>query len=124
MKERLARFMMGRYGIDALSKFTLGIAIACMVLNLFFRNGILNGIAFLLLVVCYFRMFSRDIGKRYQENVKYWSLRNKVLRFFKLNKTHHIYRCPQCKQKIRIPKGKGKVEITCPKCRTCFIKRS
>lgn len=124
MKEKFARFMAGRYGVDALTKFMLYVAVALMVISMFFRNGILNSLALLLLILGYFRMFSKDIKRRYDENVKYWNLRNRFVNFFKVRKTHHIYRCPSCKQKIRIPKGKGKIEITCPKCKTRFIKRS
>ncbi len=124
MKDKLARFMTGRYGVDALSKFMLYIAIGCMVIGMIFRNSIFDGFAIILLLIGYFRMFSKNIQSRYNENIKYWNIRNRFLNIFKMRKTHHIYKCPSCKQKIRIPKGKGKIEITCPKCRTQFIKRS
>lgn len=124
MKEKLTRFMTGRYGVDALTKFMLYVAIAMMILGLFFRNGIFNSLAMVLLIIGYFRMFSKNIQKRYDENIKYWNFRNRFLSYFKVSKTHHIYKCPSCKQKIRIPKGKGKIEVTCPKCRTRFMKNS
>ena len=83
------------------------------------------------LIVCYYRMFSKNIAKRSAENGKYLFYRQKYLGIFtkKKNqlldrKTHHIYKCPQCRQKIRIPKGKGMIEIRCPKCRTIFKKKS
>ena len=69
--------------------------------------------------------------KRYAENQKYLQVTSKFrLRFnkeknlMKQRKTHHIYSCPGCGQKIRIPRGKGKIEIECPKCHTKFVKRS
>lgn len=124
MKEKMAKFMAGRYGIDALSKFIAYFAVALMLIGLLFRSNILNVLTVLLLFLAYFRIFSRNIQKRYQENIKYWNLRNRCLNFFKFRKTSHIYKCPGCKQKIRIPRGKGKIEITCPKCKTQFIKRS
>lgn len=124
MKEKLIRFMQGRYGVDALTKFMLYVAIGLMVIGLVFRNGIFNSLAMLLLILGYFRMFSKNIQKRYAENMKYYKIRNQITGFFKVRKTHHIYKCPSCKQKIRIPKGKGKIEITCPKCKNHFIKRS
>lgn len=128
MKEKLTRFMMGRYGVDALSKFMVFVALGCMIVSLFLRSGIwsstLNTAALLILLISYFRMFSKNIQKRYEENVKYWNMRNKVVGLFKVDKTHHIYKCPSCKQKIRVPKGKGKIEITCPKCHSRFVKRS
>ena len=78
-----------------------------------------------------FRRCSRDIGKRYAENQKFLA-RTARLRgaFFKQMslmrqlKTHHIYRCPGCRQKIRVPRGKGRIEIRCPKCSATFIKNS
>lgn len=124
MKKKLEKFMIGRYGVDALTKFILYVAIGCMALAIIFRNGVLNSLALILLLLGYFRMFSRNIQRRYNENVKYWNIRNQFLQFFKVKKKYHIYKCPSCKQKIRIPRGKGKIEITCPKCRTQFIKRS
>lgn len=128
MKEKLIKFMTGRYGADALSKFMVFTALGCMVLSLIIRHGLLsstlNSAALVILIISYFRMFSKNIKKRYDENIRYWNLRNKVVGFFKTRKTHHIYKCPECKQKIRIPRGKGKIEITCPKCQSRFVKRS
>lgn len=131
MRDKLILFMTGRYGTDEYSKFLLGTAVALMVLNLFLRIGIINGAVILLLVYVYFRMFSKNIQKRYAENAKYLQLKGRLFGFFRKEKnrardlkTHHIYKCPNCKQKIRIPRGKGKICITCPKCGTEFIKKS
>ncbi len=131
MKERFYRFMVGRYGTDDLSKFMLGAAVACMVLNLFLRFEILNIVVVALLVLVYVRMFSTNIQKRWQENQKYLEYKAKVTGFFggfghsmEDRKYNHIYRCPGCGQKIRIPRGRGKIVITCPKCRKEFTKKS
>lgn len=131
MRDKFMRFMMGRYGTDEFSKFLLGFAVALMVLNLFVRIGLLNTLVMVLLVYVYFRMFSKNIQKRYEENMKYLQLRGKVFQRFEKEKrmaadrkVNHIYKCPTCKQKIRVPKGKGKICITCPKCRTEFTKKS
>ena len=85
----------------------------------------------LLIVFIYIRMFSRNLTKRYAENQKYLAVENKVRHFFgqkkyiqQQRKDYHIYSCPNCKQKIRIPKGKGKVSVRCPKCGTEFVKNS
>jgi len=131
MKERFMRFMSGRYGTDDFSKFILGASLVLMVLNLFLRFRFLNTVILLLLIYVYFRMFSKNIQKRYQENVKYLQAKERVASVFQKEKriaqdrkTHHIYKCPNCKQKIRIPKGKGKICVTCPKCGTEFTKKS
>ncbi|MCF0134138.1 MAG: hypothetical protein HUJ72_09755 [Blautia sp.] len=135
MKEKFNRFMQkfmtGRYGVDDLSKLTMTVALASVVLSLFVRSRILNTVSLLAILFTYYRMFSRNISKRYQENQKYLSktagIRNRFRKeqnIMKQRKTHHIYSCPGCGQKIRIPRGKGKkVEIDCPKCHTKFIKK-
>lgn len=123
--------MIGRYGVDSLSKFMLGTAVVLLVFAMGFRNNFLNTLACLLVLLCYFRMFSRNYQKRDEENQKFLELKGKAATFlkrekeyFEQRKTHHIYKCPSCKQKIRVPKGKGKICITCPKCHTEFIKKS
>lgn len=131
MREKLQRFMMGRYGMDDLSKFLLIVWIVLWVVNLFTNSSLLSLLSLALLIYVYFRMFSRNIQKRYQENVKYLNIKNKITYRFrsekslmKDRKTHHIYKCPTCRQKIRIPRGKGRICITCPKCKTEFTKIS
>ena len=76
-------------------------------------------------------VFSKNIKKRCEEERMYMEAKDRLFRFCKGDKsiisdskTHKIYRCPQCRQKIRVPRGKGKIEITCPTCRTKFIKRT
>ena len=131
MREKFARFMSGRYGADQLSRFMVTAALVLMVINLFLGWGILSILVLALLVLCYFRMFSRNYQKRYEENLRYtqataryryWLSKQKDL--WKQRKVYHIYRCPSCKQKVRVPRGKGKIIVTCPKCRTEFQKRS
>ncbi len=130
-KERLQRFMYGRYGMDGLGKFMSWTSIILLLCSMLFGIDVLYFVSVALLVWCYFRMFSRNVQKRYQENCVYYRYVNIVKDFFKRqksymkqSKTHHIYKCPQCKQKIRIPKGKGKVAIRCQRCGTEFIKNS
>ena len=131
MREKFRKFMIGRYGVDSLSKFMLGTAVVLLVFAMGFQNNFLNTLACLLVLLCYFRMFSRNYQKRAEENQKFLELKGKAATFlkwekeyFEQRKTHHIYKCPSCKQKIRVPKGKGKICITCPKCHTEFIKKS
>lgn len=131
MREKLQRFMMGRYGVDQFSKFLIGFALVLWVLNMFTHRFFLYVLALALMVYTYYRMFSRNIQKRYQENQNFLQIKNKLVRKFKSEKeimkqrkTHHIYRCPGCRQKIRVPRGKGRICITCPKCKIQFTKTS
>ncbi len=134
-RDKLIRFMYGRYGVDQFSKFLLGISIALCIINIFipftFIKTILNIVFWGILIFSYYRIFSKKIYKRAAENEKYLKISNRFRRKFNSFKTHQrqkkyykFYRCPKCNQKIRIPKGHGKIEIRCPKCGTKFIKRS
>lgn len=130
MKEKFYRFMQGRYGSDQLSRFLMILTVVCMVLSLFGADFFYIP-GFALLIYSYFRIFSRNLYKRRAENAVYLKYEYKVRKFFATwkrdmaqRKTHHIYRCPSCRQKIRIPRGKGKIEIRCPKCNQTFIKKS
>ena len=137
MRDKLNKFMQGRYGVDELSRFTMGAALVLIILTMFItmfnRNlgSIFDFLGIAAIVYAYFRIFSRNIQQRYAENQKYLQMTSKLrLRFNKeknlmqQRKTHHIYSCPGCGQKVRIPRGKGKIEIECPKCHTKFVKRS
>lgn len=131
MREKFIRFMQGRYGSDKFGQFLLILAIVFMLLSMFGGRNVWDTLAVLLLIYAYFRMFSKNIPKRYAENQKYLQMTAKARTAFskkkrELNqlKTHHIYKCPNCGQKIRVPRGKGKIAIRCPKCSTEFVKKS
>ena len=131
MKQKFQNFMSGRYGVDDFSKALLYATLALCLVSLFTRTRMLNLLLTAGLVFIYYRMFSKNYSRRYQENLWYLRQKDKVMHFFRRQnslaqqrKTHRIYTCPQCRQKIRIPKGHGKVQITCPQCKTAFIKRS
>lgn len=131
MKEKFIRFMQGRYGVDQFSKFLMGVAVVAILISSFARVRFLYPLAWIVILYVYFRMFSKNYQKRYEENQKYLELTKGIRGIFqkkqnmmKQRKNYHIYKCPNCKQKIRIPKGKGKIEISCPTCRTKFTKRS
>ena len=129
MRDKLARFMMGRYGNDPLNK---AITIAALVLIL--ASALwqpLNSIAMALLVITILRMFSRNIDKRQAEMLAFDRVKSKVVSFFKRiknqlfgTKTHRYFRCPDCKLLVRVPRGKGKITIHCPKCKADFEKRT
>ena len=127
----LRRMLMGRYGTDQLS-----IALFVLYFVLFFLSYIpycrfLAWIGLLLFAIILFRTFSRNVTKRYRENqifLKFWNpIKNwfsKQKRRFHDRKFYRYYKCPNCKQTLRVPKGPGKIKITCPKCRTQFIKKT
>lgn len=119
----LRSFMQGRYGTDKLNMMLLGIGCVIVLISMFFGNSLLKLIltllAYALVIVSIFRCFSRNTYQRYQENRRYLMLVNR----FK-DRTHRYYRCPKCKQTVRVPKGKGKISITCPKCQEKFIKKT
>jgi DNA-directed RNA polymerase subunit RPC12/RpoP len=135
MREKLMRFMQGRYGIDTFSKFLLIAGLVVVFFSSIFGGTVLGTICYLagwvLIIYCYFRMISKNITKRYAENQTFLTRTYKIRSFFQSQKgiwgqrrTHHIYKCPVCSQKIRIPRGKGKIEIRCPKCSNTFVKKS
>ncbi len=130
MREKIYRFMAGRYGSDKFNQFIMIVALVLCILSLFGIPGVyLLGI--LCLIYAYFRMFSRNTYKRSMENTWYLQKTYKIRQWFatqkrdmQTRKTHHLYKCPSCRQKIRVPKGKGRIEIRCPKCSQTFIKKS
>lgn len=123
--------MMGRYGADQLGQVYMGISMALLIISLFTGWDILYVAALGLMIYEYYRMMSRQVEKRYAENQKFATWRyqlaiqkNKRKEQWKQRKIYHFYKCPSCRQKVRVPKGKGKICITCPKCKTEFIKKS
>ncbi len=126
-KEKLRKFMYGRYGLDELSQVMIYLALGLWIVTIIFRSMVTDIVAFILIFMAYFRMFSKNTAKRYEELQRFWACKQKVKNIpktAKMRKTYHIYKCPGCKQKVRVPRGKGKIEISCPKCGTKFIKKS
>jgi predicted membrane protein len=135
MREKMNRFMSGRYGADELSKaLSIGVLV-CFVLSMigakipFFFLFYWFGIG-LMIYECY-RMFSRNISKRYAENQKFLNARYQMAvkkdrwkKHWAQRKNYRFFKCPDCRQKVRVPKGRGKICITCPKCKREFVKRS
>ena len=115
-------FMMGRYGTDKLNTLLLGFGFASSFIS------ILTGyhwISFVFMVLAYgfmlfalYRCFSRNTYKRYRENRKYLLLRERIR-----DRKHRYFSCPRCRQTVRVPRGKGKIAITCPKCKEKFTKK-
>ena len=123
LKTGFQRFMRGRYGTD---KLNMAILIAGLIFSLAamfnpfpLPDLILTVLSYVLMVWAIFRCLSRNTYKRYQENRKY-------LRFVERlkDREHRYFDCPRCRQPVRVPRGKGKIAITCPKCREKFIKKT
>jgi len=119
----MRRFMMGRYGTDKLNMALLCAGCVFCVLGLLIELPALDVLvallSYALLFLVIFRSLSRNTYKRYQENRKYLML---VQRF--KDKEHRYYDCPRCRQQVRVPRGKGKISITCPKCKEKFIRKT
>ena len=124
IRNSLYRFMIGRYGYDELGKVLIYSSLILCVLNIFIGNAILNALIWVLLIYGTFRAFSKNIYARRNENDKFlywikpWQMK------WKYKGTHKVFRCKSCGQILRVPKGKGQIEITCPKCRNVISKRT
>lgn len=126
--------MSGRYGGDAFSNFLSLAALVVVVLGLFVPGlfGMLLGwLGWAALIYSYYRIFSRNIPRRAAENRWFLAQRYAVQqRFagartrFAQRKVYRYFRCPRCRQQLRVPRGRGRISITCPKCGTSFIKKS
>lgn len=125
------KFMMGRYGGDQFGMFLIILSIILCVVFLFVPAPYISLLSWVPLVFAVYRMFSRQIEKRQAENYAWlrkwgavrtwwWNLKNRM----KDSKTHRYYTCTKCGKKLRVPKGKGKISITCPQCGNKFIKKT
>ena len=127
----LMRFMAGRYGVDALQKALLWFYCGLIVLNFFFQNWFFLFLELVVIVVWTFRMLSRNIPARMQENERYLRLVTKITSWYRLQKNRwrdrktHVYRtCPHCKAVVRLSKAKrGRHACDCPRCRREFSVR-
>lgn len=131
MREKLRQFMIGRYGTDGLNQFLSITSLVLLLIAIISRVSLFTYLGAALLIFCYYRTFSRNISKRTEENYKFYTLKDRVDNKFKgwkeqwaNRKVYHYYRCPQCRQKLRVPRGCGRIQISCPRCGTQFIKKS
>lgn len=128
-RDKMNNFFRGRYGYDELNKFLLVMYIIFIMINLFTRFYLLNILSFVIAIILLFRIFSKNIEKRYAENRKFMYITAPIRVWFdnirnSSKSSSKVFVCSKCHQKVRVPKGKGKIEITCPKCNYKFIKRS
>ena len=130
-QRKMAEWMRGRNGSDELATCALLLALVFVILNLFLRTIFLSVVAVALLVYAWWRMASKNLEARENENgvfceflgpVRPW-VRNPVQAFSEARAYRH-FKCPECGQRVRVPRGKGKVRVRCPKCSTKFDARS
>lgn len=133
MKAWFQRFMSGRYGVDPFSQFLSTAALILVIFGLFLPGPLrlLGWLGWAALIYSYFRIFSRNIARRSAENRWFLEKRYAVQQRFGSAKTrfdqrkvYRYFRCPHCRQQLRVPRGRGRISITCPKCGTTFIKKS
>ncbi len=131
MREKLRRFMIGRYGTDGLNQFLSIASLVLLFIAIVSRISLFTWLSAAPLLFCCYRTFSRNISKRTEENYKFYTLKDRVDNKFRglkeqwaNRKVYHYYRCPQCRQKLRVPRGRGRIQISCPRCGTQFIKKS
>ena len=119
----LRRFMEGRYGTDRLNMAILTAGLIACVVSLFFSipavKLLLTMVSYALMFWAIFRSLSRNTYKRYQENRKFLQVFGRVK-----DREHRYFDCPKCRQMVRVPRGKGKISITCPRCREKFVKKT
>ena len=134
MRQRFARFMAGRNGNDQLNNFLLVVDVVLLLLSSIFSKSFgryLYAFVLVLLIYIYFRMFSKNLTRRREENGKFMRWRYKAEGDLKLRRERWIQRkdykfftCPNCKTNLRVPRGHGKIKIVCRKCGTSFIGKS
>lgn len=136
---KISRFMYGRYGYDEFNRF-LNIATLVILILTFFQRlwpplGYLYYLGLALLIYSFFRTLSKNRNARLKERSAYLKAKGSVqklfrkvkgffkiqIRRFKERKSYKYFTCPNCKTTIRVPKGHGRVQISCPKCRTTFV---
>lgn len=119
----LRRFMEGRYGTDRLNTAILIVGVVAALIRPFFSQPAVNLtlwlVSYVMMFWAIFRMLSRNVYKRYQENRKFLQLIDRIK-----DRQHRYYDCPKCRQTVRVPRGKGKIAITCPKCKEKFVRKT
>lgn len=130
VRDFLRRFMAGRYGNDQLNVTLMITYLFLYLVSLFTRWSVLYWVALVLLIVTLFRGFSRRIDQRRAENMKFlqlvrpFSRKVKNLRVRLKDREHRYFQCPQCKQQMRVPRGKGRITVHCRSCGATFEEKS
>lgn len=131
MMNQLKKFMYGRYGIDQYTRAIIILGLIMTLISSLTRNSIIMMLSYIPIVYAFYRILSKNIQKRSRENYIYCDIIRKIkvkINNFKLlligTKTHKYYKCKNCRQMIRVPRGKGKISISCPKCKKEFVSRT
>lgn len=124
IKQAFFRFMMGRYGTDKLNTYILLAGLVLGILSVLLTlfppfNLVLSLASYVLMGIAIFRVLSRNTYKRYQENRKFLLFLDRIK-----DREHRYFNCPKCRQPVRVPRKKGKIMITCPKCRERFQRKT
>ena len=115
----LQRVFGGRYGVDQLNLAILGLDLILCLVGVFTRNGWLNLLAYIPMILVLYRMLSKNTYRRYQENRRFLQLLDRIK-----DRKNRYFHCPKCKQMVRVPKGKGKISITCPRCKEKSVRQT
>ena len=119
----LRGFMTGRYGTDRLNMVILCAGLVASLLSVWTKSAPLNvifwALSYGLMIWAICRSLSRNTYKRYQENRKFLQVFDRMK-----DRQHRYFDCPKCRQMVRVPRGKGKIAITCPRCKEKFVKKT
>lgn len=126
MKEKIRAFFAGRNGVDSIANVCIWGAVILMLVSAFvsveWARSVLNLLSWAGLIYGYFRVLSKNVYKRRSEEAAFRAWRNQIKSRWTQHRTHKFYRCPKCRTTLRVPKGKGKISITCRSCGEKFIK--
>lgn len=127
----LRRMMEGRNGTDHLSFALLLVGFVLSVIANLFGWFLINILSWIAIIFCLYRTLSKNLDRRFQENQKFLTFWNAFKGWFKdrksraeASKYYKYYKCPNCSQNLRVPKGKGKIRISCPGCGNKFEKKT
>lgn len=123
-KWKLQRFMQGRNGTDEMNRVLTYVLVVLYVVSLFAKSTLLYYIAFAGFIYVIFRTMSRNLYARREENRKFVTRLETARIKFEQRKDYKIFRCKGCGRNIRVPRGKGKIEVTCPMCGKKTIHRT
>jgi len=126
----MRRMMDGRYGSDQLGMALLGGYLVLYLLSRLLHSRLLSWLGLAVILWGFYRMFSRQIDRRRAENARFLEAVGPLVRKYNVNKCrrqdkeHCYFKCPNCGQQLRVPKGKGKLCITCRNCGVSFEKKT